>query len=93
MPFQAASINVTTMVTALAVILEREDDIIFPQEHATKAGKARAVRAVAAERGWRMDLDPVDETTETTSAGVGAMWNPGTMKVHVAALHTECQSV
>ena len=59
------------------------------QEHATKAGKAGAIRAVAAERGWSMDLGPVDETIEAASAGVGEMWSPGTMMVYVAQLHTE----
>ena len=44
---------------------------------------------MAAERGWRVDLGPVDETTESANAGVGAMWNPGTLRVYAAPLNTE----
>ena len=63
--------------------------MIFIQEHSTKAQKARALKAIPAERGWRLDLGPVDETTESASAGFGAMWNPGALRVYVAPLKTE----
>ena len=65
------------------------EGLVFIQEHSTKAHKAGALRAMAAERGWRLDLGPVDETTESANAGVGAMWNPGALRVYVAPLQTE----
>ena len=40
-----------------------------------RSGKVGAIRTLAAEKGWRIDLGPVDETTDRTNAGVGAMWN------------------
>ena len=36
-----------------------------------------------------MERGPIDETVEKASAGVGALWNPNTMNVHVANLNTD----
>ena len=85
---RAATINITAMATSQAILLEREEDLIFFQEHSTPGNKVATIQALAAESGWRMDLGPVDESTDRISAGVGAMWNPGRVKIHIAALST-----
>ena len=52
--FNAASVNFTTMATTLAVILDRKEDIIAFQEHATKAGKAGVIEQCQQKKdgGW-----------------------------------------
>ena len=86
---RTATINITAMATSQATLLEREEDLIFFQEHTTPGNNVATIQALAAERGWRMDLGPVDESTDRISAGVGAMWNPGRVKIHIAALSTK----
>ena len=85
---RTATINITTMATSQVTLFEREEDLIFFQEHTTPGNNVATIQALAAERGWRMDLGPVDESTDRISAGVGAMWNPGRVKIHIAALST-----
>jgi hypothetical protein len=76
------------MATSQVTLFEREEDLIFFQDHTIPGDKVATIQALAAERGWRMDLGPVDESTDRISAAVGAMWNPGRVKIHIAALST-----
>ena len=53
-----SGISLTTMATAQPLLFDREEEVIFLQEHATPSGKATAIAAFAAEQGWKMDLGP-----------------------------------
>ena len=74
------------MMKSQPVLMDRSDDLIFFQEHAVAEEKAGLVTALAAEKGWRMDIGPIDGSTDSASAGVGAMWKPENIKVQVIKL-------
>ena len=42
--------------------------------------------ALTAEKGWRMDIGPINIRTERSSAGEGVMWRLGNIKVQVVKL-------
>ena len=76
------------MAGSQPVLRDMEGDAVFFQEHTLGAEKASLAKALAAEKGWRMDIGPVNQGTDKVTAGVGAMWNEKVLKVQLVKLVT-----